>query len=107
MWVGGGGGGGRGCVYACKCIFFYLFTVLYYFSTEYEEELNFGSGFNKSGVAKSGVAKTPPVAYKEGPLPTISDSVFSLIILVNIQIVWIPGEYFEPGGSILASYHIV
>ena len=49
-----------------------------FFKTEYEEEINFGSGFNKSGVAKS-----PPTAYKEGPLPTISDSVFSLIILVT------------------------
>jgi len=50
--------------------------------SEYEDDYSaFGSGFNKSGVAKK-----PPVAYKEGPLPTISDSVFSLIILVKPQI---------------------
>lgn len=49
---------------------------------EYEEEYNFGSGFNKSGVAK-----LPPVTYKEGPLPIITDSVFSLIILVTISLI--------------------
>lgn len=47
--------------------------------SEHEDDVSsFGPGFNKSGVAKK-----PLLAYKEGPLPTISDSLFSLIILVT------------------------
>jgi hypothetical protein len=52
---------------------------------EYEEDYNsFASGFNRSGVAKQ-----PPVSYKEGPLPTITDSVFSLIILIYVSVIFV------------------
>ena len=34
---------------------------------------------------RNGTRKVPPSSYKDGPIPTISDILFSLIILINLD----------------------
>jgi len=37
----------------------------------------------------NGTRKGPPVSYKDGPMPTISDSLFSLIILIYVGVIFV------------------
>merc|ERR1719411_1276898 len=37
----------------------------------------------------NGTRKVPPSSYKDGPMPTISDSLFSLIILIYVGVIFI------------------
>jgi hypothetical protein len=38
---------------------------------------------------KNGTRKLPPKWYKDGPMPTISDSLFSLIILIYVGVIFL------------------
>lgn len=37
----------------------------------------------------NGTRKVPPITYKDGPMPTISDSLFSLIILIYVGVIFV------------------
>ena len=37
----------------------------------------------------NGTRKVPPSSYKDGPMPTISDSLFSLIILIYVGVIFV------------------
>ena len=37
----------------------------------------------------NGTRRGPPVSYKDGPMPTISDSLFSLIILIYVGVIFV------------------
>ena len=37
----------------------------------------------------AGTRKGPPVSYRDGPMPTISDSLFSLIILIYVGVIFV------------------
>lgn len=37
----------------------------------------------------NGTRKSPPTDYMDGPMPTISDSLFSLIILIYVSVIFV------------------
>ena len=37
----------------------------------------------------NGTRRGPPISYKDGPMPTISDSLFSLIILIYVGVIFV------------------
>lgn len=37
----------------------------------------------------NGTRKVPPLDFKDGPMPTISDSLFSLIILIYVGVIFV------------------